>query len=117
MDLKKTNKELISGLVSNISNLLRYKRELAKLDGLESRKDEIKQAEKNFNELVTEAYYIAFANGRLGDLLDDIVLMQKNPEEDIWHDTEELEIIMNALQEKQKQHLEELKNMPSKDVH
>ena len=84
MNLKKTNIELITGLLNKAANIQRYKKELAKINMLEASKIEIKQAEKDFNELVTEAYYIAFADGRLADLLDDIKLMQKNPEEYVF---------------------------------
>ena len=113
MNLKKTNIELITGLLNKAANIQRYKRELAKINMLEASKIEIKQAEKDFNELVTEAYYIAFADGRLADLLDDIKLMQKNPEEYVFN-KEPLEIIMHALQEKQKQHLKQSNECPLK---
>lgn len=72
---------------------------------------DIERAKKDFDDWITEAYYIAFANGRIGDLLDDIALELKNPK----GGKRLLEMIKKGLQDKVLQHLEELKNMPSKE--
>ena len=109
MDFKKTNKELIEKLKGIAGLLVKYERGESKVHPTAP-----ESVKKEFDLLIAEAYYIAFLNGRLGDLLDDIALMLKNPE-GVWK--EELEMIQKRLQDKQLHHLEQLKNMLSKDVH
>jgi|TARA_E500000178_G_scaffold81259_1_gene79553 hypothetical protein len=111
MDFKKTNKELIEKLKGIAGLLLKYERGESKV-----RPTAPESVKKEFDLLIEEAYYIAFLNGRLGDLLDDIALMLKNKNpEGVWK--EELEMIQKRLEDKQLHHLEQLKNMPSKDRH
>ena len=108
MDFKKTNKTLIEELRGLASIVARYER------GESEVPVDIERAKKDFDLLIAEAYYIAFLNGRLGDLLDDIALMLKNLE---GRERKQLKMIEKRLQDKQLYHLEQLKNMPSKDSH
>ena len=107
MDLKKTNKKLIDELLGLSGIVERYER------GESEVPVDIERAKKDFDDLISESYFIAFANGRFGDLLDDIALMLKNPK----GKRKQLEIIQKGLQDKALQQLEELKNMPSYEKH
>lgn len=108
MDFKKTNKELIEKLKGIAGLLLKYERGESKV-----RPTAPESVKKEFDLLIEEAYYIAFLNGRLGDLLDDIALMLKNPK----GNRKQLEMVHKGLQDKALQQLEELKNMPSYEKH
>ena len=106
----KTNKELLADMSIACNHMYEAKRHMP------SETEEIDKAIKEFKDTVRASYDIAFAEGRLGDLLDDVALWLKNPNS--WDSREEQEDIMKELQEIQKQHLDDLKNMPSKkDFH
>jgi len=107
MNFKKTNKKLIDELLGLAGIVERYER------GESEVPVDIERAKKDFDDLISESYFIAFANGRFGDLLDDIALMLENPK----GNRKQLEMVQKGLQDKAVQQLEELKNMPSKDVH
>jgi hypothetical protein len=112
--VSKTNKELLTDMSMACSDMYQAKLHFTPPEATGCQ-EEIDKAVKKFKDTVKASYDIAFAEGRLGDLLDDVALWLKNPNS--WDSREQQEDIMKELQEIQKQHLDDLKNMPSTESH